>query len=112
MDERREFVRCDLSIAVKYKLTSGPDIEKGCLSADISCAGMKMIIPEKLERASKLQLSFHLPDEKREISTRGTVAWIKGAGDNLFEAGIEFLEIKEEDKIIISRFVKRNLGLE
>lgn len=108
--ERREYVRCDLNTEIKYSLIGDPDMKNDCSSVDVCVLGLKILAREKLEKGTQLRIVFNLPQEKDEIVAKCTVvAWVKKGEKDLFETGIEFLEISEEDKGRISRFIQKKL---
>ncbi len=111
--ERRGYVRCDLNTGIKYSLISNPAIENDCLGVDVCILGLKIMAKEKLEKGTQLRIVFNLPDEKEQIVAKCTVvAWVKQGEQDLFETGIEFLEITEEDKGKISNYIQKILGKE
>ncbi|MFH1092565.1 MAG: PilZ domain-containing protein [Candidatus Omnitrophota bacterium] len=111
--EERKYVRCVLNAGIKYSLISNPGIENDCLSVDVCALGLKIMPREKLEKGTQLRIVFNLPDEKDEIVAKCTVvAWVKRAENDLFETGIEFLEISEEDKVKISNYIQKTLSRE
>lgn len=112
VEEKRRFMRCNLSIMVAYQLESRLENKKNCLSIDISSTGLRIFLKEKLENGTHLQLSFNLPDETIMITVQGIIVWHKERESNFFEAGIEFTTIKDEDADKINNFVKKNLGVE
>ena len=72
--------------------------------------GLKVMAKEKLEKGTQLRIVFNLPDEPDEIVAKCTVvAWVKQGEKDLFETGIEFLEISEQDKGKINNFIERTL---
>ncbi len=111
--ERREYVRCDLNTGIKYSLISNPGIEGDCIGVDVCILGLKIMAKEKLEKGTQLRIVFNLPDEKEQIVAKCTVvAWVKQGEQDLFETGIEFLEISEEDKGKIGDYIQKTLGKE
>lgn len=110
--ERREFVRCDLKATFIYKLIEGPDLKKEAVSINVSASGLKALMKERLEKGTKLYIAFKLPQDEKEIIAKCTVvAWVKKGDQDLFETGIEFLEISDEDRKKISKYVKKTLGV-
>lgn len=112
IEEDRQNVRCALNAAVKYSLASTPANEQHCFTIDISATGLKLLVKEKMERATKLQLSFNLPEDINRIVAEAEIAWIKPMKDELFEVGVKFLSISEGDQKRLSLYIKKSLGVE
>ncbi len=109
--ERRDYVRCDLAAGIKYSLITNPEIINNCLSVDVCEVGLKIMAKEKLEKGTQLRIVFNLPAEGNEIAAKCTVvAWVKQGEKDLFEIGVEFLEIGEEDKGKISNYIQNMLS--
>lgn len=109
IEERREFVRYDLKTTVKYKLLDMPEVEKQCESIDVCSMGLKILLREKLEKGAKLCIAFQLPDEEEIVAECTVVAWSRKGDANIFETGIQFLKITEEDKNKISTYIRKNI---
>ncbi len=108
LHEKREYVRCLISTPVKYRLLDVSGEEKVCESVDVSAAGLKVLTREKLERGTRLRIAFSHPSDGAEIVAKCTVvAWAKKSeAEDVFETGIEFLEISKEDREKISEYVR------
>jgi len=111
MEERRRFPRLDSSLGVEWqRITEGPESARSDVAKNISSLGLCMIVYEKLEVGDQLSLSIELPD-KRIILTTGRVAWSRAfqlpgqAAPVNYDIGIEFLDIKQEDRHILKQFV-------
>ncbi|MCG2710967.1 MAG: PilZ domain-containing protein [Candidatus Omnitrophica bacterium] len=111
--ERREYIRSGLKTGIKYSLISDPGIQGDCFSVDVCALGLKIMLREKLEKGTQLRIVFNLPDGKGEVVAKCTVvAWGKQAEQELFETGVEFLEISEEDKGKIINYIQETLSRE
>jgi c-di-GMP-binding flagellar brake protein YcgR len=105
--ERREYVRCDFVGEVKYNLLNKPEIQKDFISVDVCILGLKVMAKEQLDKGTQLCVEFKLPGQEEKIVAKCTVvAWVKKNEDNLFETGIEFLEISDECKERIAQYIK------
>ncbi|MFH1063266.1 MAG: PilZ domain-containing protein [Candidatus Omnitrophota bacterium] len=105
--ERREYVRCDFKGEIKYSLLAEPETKKDCISVDVCTLGLKVMANEQLDKGTQLCVEFNLPGQEEKIIAKCTVvAWVKKSEDNLFETGIEFLEISDPDKEKIAEYVK------
>ena len=113
LHEKREYVRCRIKTQVRYQVLDGDAEEKTCESVDVCAAGLKILTAQKLEKGTRLKVSFVQPEDKSEIIARCTVvAWFKKSESDLFETGIEFLEISEADREKIKNYVRRQIQKE
>ncbi len=105
--ERREYVRCDFSGEIKYNRLDQPEIKKLCSSVDVCTLGLKVMTTEQLDKGTKLSVEFTLPGQEEKIIAKCTVvAWFKQNQENLFETGIEFIEISDDCKHKIKEYIK------
>ncbi|MFH2144669.1 MAG: PilZ domain-containing protein [Candidatus Omnitrophota bacterium] len=108
--EQREFVRTNLSTTVHYKIDEHTNGK--CVSVDISPSGLKVFIKEKLQKGTKMQLVFNIPDEKEPLSVEGQVIWLRDREERFIETGVEFTKINAADAEKIDKYVKKSLGLD
>ena len=102
----------DASLGVTWKKIAldFPGEEHSDLAKNVSSLGICLIIYEKLEPGDRLSLTIELPN-KRVIPTTGRVVWSRAfsvPGQNIpinFDVGIEFLDIKAEDRRMLKQFV-------
>ena len=113
MDERRRFPRLDASLGVTWQKIAegkGYETERTDVVKNISSLGLCMIVYEKLENGEQLSLSIELPD-KNVVMTTGRVIWVRSFGlpgqkDLVnYDVGVEFLDIKQEDRRLLKQFV-------
>jgi len=110
MRERRRFVRLDLNVNVKWRKIDQVEEIKENTAKNISIGGICLIVEEKLNEGDYLELKINLPNQK-EIHAYGRVVWIDeyeilGAEyGKKYDAGIEFLKIKEEDQQELEKFI-------
>ena len=113
-EERRKFVRMNYTTPVKWKnlATSAEgssfiiDITK-----DISAGGVRMILNTVLKAGDELYIKFKLPPDKT-FNLKGQVKWTKEIelvseeGDStIYYAGIEFLDMSDEERDSIDQIV-------
>ncbi len=112
MEERRRFPRLDAGLGVKWHKAAAADKEpaREDVSKNISSLGLCLIAYEKLAIGDRLVLEIELPD-KKTIPATGRVAWVRAfevPGQDVeanYDVGIEFLEIKTEDRRLLKQFV-------
>lgn len=110
--DRRKFIRVTSSVSVNYKLESpSRNNPAACRTSDISEGGIGVTLLEKFQEGDVLKLMVELPDEPRPLACQGRVAWIKEShidekGRKNFDAGLEFLNMREEDKAKLKRHIE------
>ena len=114
--ERRRFPRLAFNVEVEYKVLEAEATEAlASYSKDISAAGICIILLDKVDKGTLLDLKFFLPDLNRTIFAQGRVVWIEEfvVGDmktgKAFEAGIEFTKIDDVDQETIKQFVMEKI---
>ncbi|MDP2939065.1 MAG: PilZ domain-containing protein [Candidatus Omnitrophota bacterium] len=110
--ERRKFVRLDISCNVNYKiLDEKPIIQDKSQTKNISAGGICLIVDEELKPGTSLDLDFELPDKKTPIKAKGMVVWIKpfkiASEQQHFDSGIEFTQISPTERKRIDQYVFR-----
>lgn len=114
MQEKRRYVRWRVKSPLRYKI-QGSDLECEGLTKDISNGGAGIFISEELVLNSLLDLTLEIPDKFRPISTQGKIIWQKKLEieDTFpFATGIQFSQLKDEDKEKIFLYVRENLSEE
>lgn len=105
VEENRRFPRTHLDVHVNY------DFNAIAHSKDISEGGICLITDHPIEKGKMLNLVFQLPDRLLPIESIGKVMWCRNAIENLYEIGISFWDIKEQEQIEISKYLERQ-GIE
>lgn len=113
-EERRKFPRLLLSVGVEYKVLNEsvpPSSPVTTYSKNISVGGICIILLEEVKIDTVLDLTFLLSDCKEIIKAQGKVVWLRefviGVNQSIrgYEAGVEFTDISEENKIKINEYV-------
>lgn len=115
--ERRAFPRVSLDVEVDYKIISSPkEISDPMIhSKDISESGIRIVVLEKMNPDTILNLKFSLPGSQELILVTGKVAWIEEfmvgtlSSSKAYEVGVEFSSISKEDREKINQFVSLKL---
>jgi c-di-GMP-binding flagellar brake protein YcgR len=100
---RRRFIRIDFPFTIH--ISPSEEEAVSTYTEDISEGGVKVFIAEKLKTSSIVILAIYL--KPKPIVCKGKVVWAKKRvsdfieGEVFFDTGIEFYEIKEEDKLLI-----------
>jgi Tfp pilus assembly protein PilZ len=117
MGAKREFARLNLNVRVDWRkiddtvdvLGKFPDATR-----NISAGGLCLSMDEELQVGDELQLRMELPP-KKIINAKGKVVWIsefevdKRGYKKMYNTGIKFIEIRDEDREEINEFVLASL---
>lgn len=107
MKERRQFVRWNVAVAVRYK---DPDRETTLVSKvkDISNGGLSIYLPQRLDYDALLDMKVDMPESIGPIRVTGKVVWQEGSVDyenNNILAGVKFANISYSDRDKIYEYV-------
>lgn len=112
MDERRRYPRLNFNVEVEYhKIDASRNPDKLTGTKNISIGGVCIVALDKLNVGDAISLKIYLPDEMPPIYTKGLVAWVEEfsvgsiSTSKAFDAGIEFVDLKDDDKDRINKFV-------
>ena len=114
-EERRQAFRINTSFIVKYSVEKKYHIKLNGHMKDLSSGGMQLIVSEKLSEGTLLLLEFDLPESRNSIYADGKVIWNKGTFSErneiekrTFQTGIQFVNIKPDDKNRLVAYIKKN----
>ncbi len=108
--EIRHFPRIPYRIDIEI-LLPGNQIESS-QTMDISEGGVCFESGCRLETDAQIQIKLKFPKEKEPVCVRARAAWIKAIekmseiSANKYRLGLEFINLKNRDKKIISKFTK------
>ena len=110
--ERRKDPRFGFRIPVRYrKLGTVSQEFKGSLMRDISTGGARMTIYEFLPLNLRLAAEIPLISASKPFAGVCRVAWVKKtAFSEQYDVGVEFLELKPEDKTQVGEFVQNTFA--
>ena len=107
-NDRRKFARVSIYAITRY-FCSLRDIEVGVQTriSDISEGGALLVtFMEGVPSEASVKISFVMPgEENRFISLEGIVRHTGPLDQDLFRSGVEFLKIKEKDRLAIHEYV-------
>lgn len=109
MDERREFVRLDLSVEVKWKTLPNEEtlLDK---TKNLSAGGICIMVDDPPSTGSMIYLEINLPDNSI-IHSKGKVVWAEEyeeVGEEIrknFDVGVQFVDIDRKDQEKINYFI-------
>lgn len=114
MEERRKFVRLNFNVDISWEKSpdKNQNLEvKDAKSKNISAGGICLIVYDEVKVGDCLNLKFTLPSELI-IEAKGLIVWtnefgIEDGGKKCCDAGIQFLNISEDDMAKINKYVFR-----
>lgn len=112
--ERRQSKRINATLIVRYSVEKKHHIKRNDLMKNVSNDGMCLVTNEKFSEGTLLLLEFDLPDTKDIISAEGKVVWADGKfterdeiGRRVFHTGIQFVNIKPDDKSKLVAYIEK-----
>ena len=113
VEERRKFVRLNINVDIQYSILSHhpqKQIALSTASKNIGAGGICVLTLKELKIGDILKLDIRLPEIPPDIHAIGKVAWIKNftiatEQNKRYDVGIQFIEISEEDKKRINKYV-------
>jgi len=109
-EERRSHRRFDKDLEVEYGVRTRPHLNNG-RTVDLSKAGMKLLLDEKLPKGAILGLKVRIPEKRQTIEVEAEVIWTSDAdkkdstGKRFFFSGLKFISIKEPAGIHLSEYL-------
>ncbi|MBM4017364.1 MAG: PilZ domain-containing protein [Planctomycetes bacterium] len=94
------------------RITTRITVEAIGPTLNISAGGMCVLMADPLREGTKPNLAFTLPDDPQPIACRGRIVWCRPSkiDPELFEVGLSFAEISDEDRARIVTFVEAHLS--
>lgn len=120
--ERRIFPRFKDNIFIFGNLSSDPIERFKAFTKDVSGGGLMFETEREIPKARGLKLEIYQPLDRDKrmifsIPVMAKVIWIKNIekenferGENKYRIGIEFSEIKEEDRKMIAKYAEVSLS--
>lgn len=108
-EERRGFIRANFPC--KITIFTPQEHELDSHTENIGAGGIRVVIKENLDLSSLVDLKIYL--DKEIIKCKGRIVWVVEKSVLLpertlvYDTGIEFYEIKEQDRSFINDFVRK-----
>jgi Tfp pilus assembly protein PilZ len=99
IEEKRKYLRLNNALELEYT-TANSDKKYSASTKDISAVGLRVSTPQKLEEGAIIEITLKLPNSQNAVHASGRIAWSKKitAEDKLYDCGIEFTKIEEDNK--------------
>jgi Tfp pilus assembly protein PilZ len=79
---------------------------------NLSAGGMCVLMADPMREGTKPTLTFTLPDDPEPVVCRGRIIWCRPSkiDPDLFEVGLSFAEIDDEDRNRVEIFVEAHMS--
>ena len=122
--EKRKFPRLKDNNFILCFLETNHDVGFEAITCDVSAGGLMFETERYISKKSGLKLEVYQPTDRHKntlfcIPALARVSWTRKIakdnckeGENKYRMGVEFLEIKEEDRARIAKYVQENIPWE
>ncbi|MFZ5800049.1 MAG: PilZ domain-containing protein [Candidatus Omnitrophota bacterium] len=113
--EYRKLLRASVMLKVTYKTFGEPHLEGSGYSRNVGTIGVNLILSDKIERNTDVEVKILLPDNDIPVIARGKVIWvhrceyIPPSNKQYYVCGVQFDDMSETDAVKTSDFVHRLL---
>lgn len=114
--DRRIFPRAEYPCLITIRKSTPPMQAILTHTENISVGGVRIIIKERVEVMTEVNLELDLKDTLETISSKATVSWVKqapsgGEGKSArYDTGIQFHSLKDEYRRRIQKIVDHLMG--
>ena len=107
--EKRQFPRAEIPCKISTVFAERLLIFNAH-TENLGVGGIKVILEEKLQVSTEVDLELFLQDKERPLKCKGKISWVEeltpvGINPRFFDTGIEFIQINDYDKQEILKFV-------
>jgi len=94
------------------RITTRITVESIGPTLNISAGGMCVLMADPMREGTTPTLQFTLPDQEWVVTCKGRITWCRSSkiDPDLFEVGLAFVDISEDDRQRIMDFVDTHLG--
>jgi len=94
------------------RITTRITIESIGPTLNISAGGMCVLMADPMREGTTPLLRFTLPDDETPVSCKGRITWCRASkiDPDLYEVGVAFVDIRDEDRRRVMRFVEAHLS--
>lgn len=98
--EKRKAERLPIPLKVKYKSKKSRPLLKEAVYENISGLGIRLSVSEPLERGDVIEVLISHSHIPKSFNTVCRVCWCKRLKEDRFQAGLEFLKVKNRLQFI------------
>ncbi len=105
-DEKRRYIRLEMPIKIIYNAKNDNQMKES-FSKDISAEGLRFIASSPINPGAEIELKISLPDATNPVHIQGKTVWCSktNQGDEIYEVGVEFVKIEEDNKNTFLKFL-------
>jgi len=94
------------------RITTRITVESIGPTLNISAGGMCVLMADPMREGTTPTLSFTLPDDPQPVLCKGRITWCRTSriDPELYEVGLAFLEIGDEDRRRVMEFVETHIS--
>ena len=94
------------------RITTRITVESIGPTLNISAGGMCVLMADPMREGTTPTLQFTLPDQEHPVACKGRITWCRASkiDPDLFEVGLAFVDITDDDRQRIMDFVDTHLG--
>jgi Tfp pilus assembly protein PilZ len=94
------------------RITTRITIEAVGPTVNISAGGMCVLMADPMREGATPNVTFSMPDDPAAVTCRGQIMWCKPSriDPELFEVGLTFMEITDDDRQRVTDFVEAHLA--
>ena len=89
------------------RITTRITVESVGPTLNISAGGMCVLMADPMREGTAPRLTFTLPDDPEPVTCKGRITWCRASkiDPELYEVGLSFLDIRDEDRQRVMDFV-------
>jgi len=94
------------------RITTRITVESIGPTLNISAGGMCVLMADPMREGTTPALGFALPDDEAPVTCRGRITWcrVSKIDPELYEVGVAFVDISDEDRQRVMDFVEAHLS--
>ncbi len=108
MEDKRKFLRFNVSLDARSKASGWFGPKKSCSVKDVSREGLKLASKEAMKYGEILKLEVSVPTERAPIKAVGQVMWNQKTGNSTYDVGLKFRDLRSEGKYAILSYAYDN----
>ena len=94
------------------RITTRITVESIGPTLNISAGGMCVLMADPMREGTTPTVKFMLPDDETAVTCKGRITWCRASkiDPELYEVGVAFVDISEEDRRRVMGFVETHLS--
>lgn len=94
------------------RITTRITVESIGPTLNISAGGMCVLMADPMREGTAPSLRFTLPDDEKPVFCKGRITWCRSSkiDPELYEVGLAFVEISDDDRQRVLDFVDAHVG--